>query len=148
MPPTATLIEGPNDVRIIQDRPEVPGAVAHDNCAIVDGTAVCTLVVSAQGLVTTLGTNTEPVSPVAVQVASVPPGNTKSEGATATETIVETSATPSSTGGAATNGTNTAGTGEAVPSAAGSNGAEKVIGSAYYASLVVALVSVIGGCVV
>ena len=138
-------------MRIIQDRPEVPGAVAHDNCAIVDGTAVCTIVVSANGLVTTLGTNTEPASPIAVQVASVPPSKTKTKGVTATgttETTVDTSAAPSSTGAAATNGTGTAGTGGAAPSAEGSNGAEKVVGSAYYVPFVVALVSVVGSCVV
>ena len=74
----ATLIEGPTDAHIIQDIPGVTGGVAHDDCAISGETAICTLVLSAQGTATTMGIQTEAVSALAIQVATAPSSPTSS----------------------------------------------------------------------
>ena len=131
--------------------PEIPGGVVQDNCGIVGNTAVCTVILAANGVVVSTEARAQLATPVPVQVADPAASVSNPTGtptAAATTTAPTSAASPSSVGGAATNSTGAAGTGSgAVPTTTGSSGAEKVMGGGYYMPFVIALASVVGGLV-
>ncbi|KAI0752158.1 hypothetical protein C8Q74DRAFT_1373938 [Fomes fomentarius] len=70
---TATMVAGPTDAHIVRDDP-VAGHLQND-CAVSDGLAACTIIVSdANGVMTAFATET--VHPFEVQVVTLPPVGT------------------------------------------------------------------------
>ena len=107
----ATLIEGPTDAHIIQDIPGVTGGVAHDDCAISGETAICTLVLSAQGTATTMGIQTEAVSALAIQVATAATSSAGTSGLSVTTSATVSPTSQNTSSGATATQTSTSGGG-------------------------------------
>lgn len=136
---SATMVAGPTDAHVVRDDP-VAGHLQND-CAVSDGLAACTIIVSdANGVITAFATET--VHPFEVQVVATPPpaGISQTQGGSPRIVTI-------STGSAAPvqlTGTGTGATGNAEPEQTDKPNANGTMGLRVGSMLTVTVLGLVG----